>query len=160
MSDALAKYCPPVIIRRDKLRQNSAQLQQQFVMLSFLVLIAFGLAGCGSTDGPNRFDVRGKVTFNGRPVPAGQVVFEPDRSQGNRGPAAYAKIVDGRYETSREKGTIGGPHRARVQGSDGKVSPEMAGGLPLFPEYTTEIDLPLDDHTWDIDVPVDRSEGE
>ena len=36
----------------------------------------------------------------GQPVPAGRVVFEPDASQGNRGPASYAEIEAGHYRTA------------------------------------------------------------
>ena len=39
-------------------------------------------AGCGEA-GPARYHVSGKVTFNGQPVPAGQIVFEPDPTAGN-----------------------------------------------------------------------------
>ena len=64
-----------------------------------LPLGALLLLGACSGQGTDRFDVSGTVTFNGQPVPAGQVVFSPDLSKGNDGPQGYAEIHGGRYDT-------------------------------------------------------------
>ena len=48
-------------------------------------LAALALAGC-SSDGPARFAVTGKVTFQGQPVEEGQITFEdPAAGQVNSG---------------------------------------------------------------------------
>ena len=49
-------------------------LRRLFGSISLLVL-AVAAAGCGG-DGANR--VSGKVTFNGKPLPAGKIYFTPD----------------------------------------------------------------------------------
>jgi len=100
--------------------------------------------GCGHSDGVR---VSGTVTFAGRPVPAGMIYFEPDADRGNAGATGFAKIEDGRYDTSapgRNRGASGGPQRVRIDGHDpappGTVN--EAGGRKLFAGYVTTIDLP------------------
>lgn len=123
------------------------------------VLVAVSLTiGCGSDDGPTRFDVSGKVTFGGKPVPAGRIQFEPDVAKGNRGPAGFAVVHDGVYNTQQQgKGTIGGPHNVLIIGFDGVADPqhELPAGRRLFPNYRTTTDLPKQSSTMDFDVPAE-----
>ncbi len=118
-----------------------------------LLLLA---AGCGR-GGVERYDVSGTVTFDGQPVPLGQIMFQPDGSKGNRGPAGVAKIENGHFDTSpTDKGTVGGPHVVIISGYDGKnidIDAEMPAGSSLFPDYRTTADLPKDDTTLDFNVP-------
>lgn len=122
---------------------------------SGLVLFAAVFAGCG---GEKIYQLSGNVTFQGKPVPAGQIVFEPDTTAGNSGPAAFAKIKEGRYDTRilEGRGTVGGPHLVRILGLDGVPRGELLNGMPLFPEYSTTADLPKKDGTQDFDVPPKR----
>lgn len=118
-------------------------------------LLAFStLLGCGGSDGPRRYTVEGTVTFDGKPVPAGDIAFEPDTSKGNQGPAGYADIKNGRYVTSSGKGAVGGPHIVRINGSDGNATPEQPYGGFLFEPYTVELDLPKENTTHDFVVPA------
>lgn len=117
-------------------------------------LCAVLLAGCGSaTDGPQRYRLSGKVTFNGQPVPAGQIIFEPDTSAGNSGPQGYAEIVDGAYRTD-DKGPVGGPQRIRISGYEGVSSDENHPATTLFSDYQTTADLPKANSELDFDVPA------
>ncbi len=110
------------------------------------------LLGCG---GERSFNLSGTVTYQGKPVPAGQIIFEPDASAGNKGPAAYAKIKDGRYDTSAEgHGTVGGPHLVRIHGRDGIPRGELLNGLPLFRDYNTKVDLPKKNGEQNFEVPA------
>jgi len=113
-------------------------------------------AGCG---GQRTYNISGTVTFQGKPVPAGQIVFEPDASAGNNGPPAFAKIKDGHYDTSSEgRGTVGGPHLVRIHGRDGIPRGELLNGLPLFRDYNAKVDLPKKNGEQNFDVPAgDRS---
>lgn len=123
-----------------------------------LALAACGLAivaGCGE-EGPTRYQLSGKVTYGGQPIPAGSVTFIPDSSQGNSGPAASVDIVNGMYNTSSGKGHVGGPHILKITGLDGKASDEFPKGAPMFPDYETKADLPKEDGTKDLDVPSDH----
>jgi hypothetical protein len=116
----------------------------------FGVLLFVALAGCG---GEKAYHVSGTVTFKGKPVPYGQIVFEPDPSAGNKGQPAYAKIKDGHYDT-REGGqrTVGGRHVVMIHGRDGIARGELVNGLPLFPDYSTTVDLPKQDGAMDFEV--------
>jgi hypothetical protein len=124
------------------------------MLLSCLACCA---SGCGSNE-PNRYEVSGTVQFDGAPVPAGYIVFEPDSAQGNRGPGGGAKIVAGRFATESGNGVVGGPHLVRIHGTDG-VPVELPGeglntdGTVLFPDYETRVDFPRADTTHDFTVP-------
>lgn len=93
--------------------------------------------------------MEGNVTYKGEPVPAGQVRFEPDRSQGGTGPVGFANIVDGKYSTREfDKGPVAGPVRVSIEGVK---SAEPFAPL-LFPPYHTTVDL--EDDKWDLDFEV------
>lgn len=114
-----------------------------FMIAGSLVFVA----GCGES-GPDTYHVKGTVTYKGAPIPTGSITFTP--AKGNTGPAGYADIKDGKFDTSgegRNRGTVGGPHRVTIIGFDGKAKPdaELPLGNPLFPEYQVEKDLPKED---------------
>lgn len=123
-----------------------------------VVLMVGGLlssAGCGK-GGPPQFQLSGKVTYGGQPVPAGSVTLIPDGTQGNTGPAASIPIRNGAYDSRPEKtGHFGGAYLVRVTALDGITSPEMPVGTPLFPDYEFRLDLPTQDTTQDFEVPLD-----
>jgi hypothetical protein len=108
--------------------------------------------GCSSA--PSRYDVSGKVTFNGRAVPAGVLRFDPDAAAGNNGPQGFVEFRDGVYDTSKGgRGTGGGPYIVYIQGFDGQRAPDLPLGRPLFPEHQTRIDLSRENTVHDFDVP-------
>lgn len=119
-----------------------------------VALVGLLVIGCGK-GGAARYDVSGSVTYEGQPVPVGSIVFEPDGSKGNSGPSGHAQIKDGKYDTTLEDGmgTVGGPHVVRIVGLDGKPAGELTQGTPLFPAYSTTVDLPKETTTQDFDVP-------
>lgn len=111
-------------------------------------------AGCSKPlPGPQRFPVRGNVTFGGKPVPRGTIAFEPDTDAGNSGPGGYGIIMDGRFTTHPRMGHVSGAQIVRIAGFDGQTTPEMIDGKPLFPEYTTTVELPAKAATIDFEVP-------
>ncbi|MEA1951254.1 MAG: hypothetical protein U9N87_07715 [Planctomycetota bacterium] len=128
----------------------------------WLWVLSLGMAvclGCGSS-GPERFDVSGTVTFNGQPIPAGQVFLTPDATKGNRGPQGNGKIVDGSFSTTsgEDQGAIGGPHRVQVIGFNGVPvkSPDytVEEGTALFPAVDAPVDLPKGTATLALEVRV------
>ena len=131
---------------------------QAAVGTSLCLLAVMIASGCGRSDGPHRYEVSGRVTYQGKPVPVGTVQFVPDTSKGNSGPATAAVIDQGRYCTRPGKGTVGGPHVVIVAGSDAIAfdSPEgrQLEGMPLFSAYRTHVDLPNESCVQDFDVPV------
>lgn len=133
-------------------------LRMPTALASLAVTLALMTAGCGES-GPPSYDVSGTVTFDGQPVPAGKIMFEPDRSAGNEGPRGIAMIKDGQYQTLPDKGAIGGPHIVRIFGFDGIRPKGWSGsdfGTPIFPRYETKVDLPREPSTHDFDVPATR----
>lgn len=113
------------------------------------------LAGC--SDAPRRYDVSGKVSYRGEPLRAGVIFFDTDIKKDHHGPQGYALIKDGAYNTAEPggKGTIGGPHIARIDGFDGSRARELPFGRPLFSSFHKEVDLPRATSTADFDVPAE-----
>ena len=119
-----------------------------------LFIALTGFSGCSSRQaGPQRFAVAGRITFDGKPVPAGRISLEPDTAAGNSGPAGYGNIVAGRFTTYPRMGAVSGPQIVRISGFDGIASGEMVEGKELFPEYTTTVELPAKAATIDFQVP-------
>lgn len=62
---------------------------------TLLIVVAVGLVGCGGpNDAPTRVTVTGEVTFDGKPLSKGDIIFRPE--EGNFADAG--KIADGKYE--------------------------------------------------------------
>ncbi|MDA0285652.1 MAG: hypothetical protein O3B13_22285 [Planctomycetota bacterium] len=116
---------------------------------TLLLLFVTGCGG-GGDDGPPRFRVSGTVTFDGKPVPAGTIYFQP--AAGNKGPAGLAAIVKGKFDTSSGKGTVGGPHNVRVEGTD-------AAGVPIFVPHFEEIDLPKESSRQEFEIPASAADN-
>ena len=108
-----------------------------------VAILCLMLAGC---DGDSRKELSGTVTYDGKPLPAGVISFEPDATKGNDGPAGTAIVKDGQFRTAPGKGVLGGAYRVRIQGGDGVNAGELnPHGRPLPPptgEYRMDIDLP------------------
>lgn len=131
---------------------GGARERSQAALIVAAVLVA---VGCSSRqEGPQRFAVSGKVTFDGKPVPAGRITLEPDTAAGNSGPAGYGNIVAGRFTTYPRMGAVGGPHIVRISGFDGVPAGEMVEGKPLFAEYMTKVELPSKATMIDFEVPL------
>lgn len=123
-----------------------------------MCLVVVSLPGCSGPDGPLRYELSGKVTHGGEPVPAGVIHFVPDAEEGNQGPGTTAQIHDGTYATPPGMGIIGGPHVITVAGTDGvDADGESEMGSALFPPHTLKIDLPKGQTAYDIDVPLQPS---
>lgn len=123
-----------------------------------IVVVTMSAWGCGDSGDLARYPVAGQVTFQGAPVPSGTILFEPDASQGNQGPAAMSSIQNGYYEVPRKKGVVGGPHLVRVIGygpsQEDATDGNDDGDDQLFPEFVQAIVLERQSITLDIDVPA------
>lgn len=114
------------------------------------------VAGCGNDGDPRQIDLSGTVSFGGKPIPAGSIIFEPDSTKGNSGPQGVADIRDGKYDTSATgKGTVGGAYVVRITGFDRVEESEYAPATALFDEYRIEVDLPKETSKMDFEVPAD-----
>jgi hypothetical protein len=130
--------------------------QHRIVVCALLVL---GALGCGQR-GLSRYPLEGTVTFEGTPVPGGQVILEPDFAKGNRGPGAYCDITDGRFQTPPGKGHVGGPYRVRIMGFEYSTDPATGDrvGRELFPPFDLHLDLPRAVSVQEISVPAPASQ--
>jgi hypothetical protein len=119
-----------------------------------IALAAASLTGCEES-GPPRFHVAGTVTYEGKPVPAGSILFQPDPAAGNEGPYGNATIKDGKFDTRIEgEPTIGGSQIVLIEAFDGKVqNPEYAPyGQAIGGGYQQQHHLPQADATLDIEL--------
>jgi len=116
-----------------------------------------GVAGCGNNP---PYNISGKVTFDGKPLPLGRIYFDADPRQQNSGSSGWTDIKDGQYDTSRMgKGVSGGPTVVRIQGFKTEGADASGFGPPLFQEHTIQVDLPRGKSTMDFDVPAKAANG-
>ncbi len=122
-----------------------------------LCLLALTAGGCGSATS-GRLKMKGQVSFEGKPVPAGQIFF---RSKGEQPIHGAGIIKDGAYQTAGpDFGPIAGPQEVRIQIFDGKPEESMKGinphGNPLAPDQEVAIDLAPGTTTFDFVLPGNR----
>ena len=77
-----------------------------------LGLLAAVVIGCGKGDGLQRVVLSGDVTYLGRPVTEGSIVFVP--SDGTSGPSLAVNVVDGRYRADSLGGVPVGNYRVEI----------------------------------------------
>lgn len=126
---------------------------------ALLLAVTVALAGCGRQEAPNVVHVNGTVTYDGKPLPLGMIVFEPDPSRGNRGPQGHADIKEGKFDTRRSRqGAVVGPQLVRITGGDG-VNPEpfTPFGNLLFEEHSVRVELSREQAPLQLDVPRARA---
>ena len=127
--------------------------------LGALMLGCWGAVGCGSSSSTTH-QLKGKVTFAGKPVPAGRVFFLPDSTKGNSGPGGFAEIKDGVYDTAEKGGgTFGGPLIIRIDGFDGNKTATDPIGQPWFLNYEIFADYPRGNAVRDFDVPASAAKN-
>lgn len=131
---------------------RSGRLRRFAAALPVSVTACVLMVGCG---GPKLYDVSGRVSYDGQPLPAGVIYFDPDVTKKNDGPQGYAIIKDGAYSTATKggRGIAGGPHVVRIEGFDGKPGAELPLGKPLFTDYQERRDLPRAGSQQDFTVP-------
>ncbi len=88
-------------------------------LVSALFLGALALSGCGSNEGPHAsptVQVKGKITYQGKPMSKGEITFEPV----NIGREAQGAIQsDGTYVMTtfkKDDGAVPGVHRVAITG--------------------------------------------
>jgi len=140
-------------------RPNSYPSFESRAFIAAAALVFGGsLLGCGG-DGITRHQVSGKVTYQGKDVEDGAVVFEPDASVGKLAPTSFARIENGRYQTNPAESPTTGKYKLRVMGYDKtkmKQNPapgEIIDKPELFPEYTLSAEIPVPAGKLDIEVP-------
>lgn len=101
---------------------------------SGLIVAALALAGCQKATPPAPATVRGLVTFQGRPLAGGLVVFAPDREKGNAARPASATVDrEGRFELTIDGSPTITPGWYRVALGDAPGVFSEDAGFPRFP---------------------------
>jgi len=135
-----------------------------WITVAFLALLCWG---CSRKDRIDRYQLTGKVTYQGAPVGYGTIVLEPQAGTGHGGlaPTCYAKIEDGIYTTPRADSPVAGSYQMKIRGFDkakmksGPAPGEFMETPVLFDEYVIEIQVPTKDSQFDIVVPSSKSEA-
>lgn len=123
-----------------------------FAVAMFSIVLALGCA-----DGPKRRPVSGTVTLGGKPVPVGEIVFEPDSSKGTSAPGSVALIKDGHYVTQPNLGVVEGSYIIRISPFDGvSNSSSMNGNALLSAPHVEHVDFPPETTVRDFDIPLPR----
>ena len=90
---------------------------------------------------------------DGKPVPAGEIIFEPDGSMGNSGPGSTAQIKDGKFSVAKDQGIVGGKYNVLISPFDGIPFGESLQGRPLVKvQYSEKVELPAKNSTHDFKV--------
>ncbi len=126
-----------------------------------ICLLLNSLWGCREqASGPVRYELKGTVTYNNQPVPAGEMVFSPDSAAGNSGPGSVALIENGKYSIPRNQGVVGGPYVVTIHGF---TAPPSAAAVPepgtsdskqLFTTIDLKQELPPKGGSWDFVIPI------
>lgn len=129
--------------------------KRRCVIGSMVLLTAIALPGCA--DGPKRRPVSGNVTLGGKPVPVGEIVFEPDSSKGTSAPGSVAPIKNGHYETQPNLGVVEGAYIIRISPFDGVANASSTSGNALLPmPHVERVDFPPETTVRDFDIPLPR----
>ncbi len=128
-------------------------MMKTFAYATTIFACSLVVLGCAKSDGLERYHLSGTVTYDGQPVPQGEIQFTPNSREGNPGPGTFLKIEDGHYETQAGKGVLGGKYGVRIVGYDGKANSQSDMGVSLFTPYAERIDLPKEDATQDFQIP-------
>jgi hypothetical protein len=137
------------------------QMMPQQLRNPVLGALALCLALCGCAgDGLERHQIKGKVTFGGKPVESGAIFFEPTLSAGRIAPTVYLPVRGGAYDTG-VKGPVSGKYRVIVGGIDAASKRVDDDGIThtsrLFEDHVFEVDIPPPNNTLDVDVPAARA---
>ena len=138
--------------------------RDRFSGVSFLVLVAASLAGCGGRgDRPDLGSVRGTVTLDGVPLDLARVTFEPSKGRPSNGLTNAA----GEFELNYLRGIDGaviGAHEVRISTND-LLEDRVTGKRTMIPEkvpetYNTKTILKVEVHPGENKVSFDlKSQG-
>lgn len=131
---------------------SNATKDQSMRIAVGVALLCLLLAGCGRRD-DGRYELSGTVTLDGKPVPMGEIILEPDGSEQNQGPSSMAQIKDGQYTVDAEYGVVGGKYVVTITAFDGVAFGEAIEGKALLKQpYTEKVELPKEDATHDFAI--------
>jgi hypothetical protein len=101
-------------------------VERQIRFVVWLVAVVMLACGCGGPgyEGPQRSELKGKVTFDGNPVKQGALTLIPAGSEGNK---VSVPITDGAYLIPEARGPNAGKYRVEIYGFE-PLNTAPAGG--------------------------------
>jgi hypothetical protein len=105
------------------------------VLASVLLVVPIG---CGRGDGLDRRPISGVVTLDGRPLPRGAILFEPDPRE-RVGTAVGATIRRGAFAIPGREGPEPGTYRVRIYASSAIQAPAGPGRSERAPRPMVEM---------------------
>jgi len=117
---------------------------------SWGLLVAIGcVVGCqGGSEGPARYALKGLVTYQGEPVPSGEILFTPQA-----GPGTLVTIEMGEFQTiPPEGGVVAGTHKVLITGRALSNGGALSSNEKLFRDYETTLTMTESptDHNFEI----------
>ena len=110
----------------------NSRITRNWIVVGRTVALLLGAWLCGGCNGDDllskRCSVTGTVTFDGKPVEEGQILFTPT---GKMGSVAGAAIENGEYYIPREQGPVAGPHKVTITAS--RKTGEQMKAMPPAP---------------------------
>jgi hypothetical protein len=94
------------------------------------------IAGCGSGDGLNRQAVTGIVTCDGKLIPAGAILFEPETYQS--GTTVGGTVRKGSFTIAERDGPVPGTYKVRIYMSSGVQAAPAEGQSGRSPRPMVE----------------------
>lgn len=121
-------------------REMAGRMQDGLsVVLLATVVLALGRPG---GKGPEKYEVTGMITYDGLPIPNGEIYFEPTEVPVTHDTYGQAITEDGRYTAE----IVGGPHVVYVRELVGTydLDPQELPPRPLLPtgEWKGPVDFP------------------
>jgi len=100
------------------------------------ILVLTTVSGCGSSETLNRQPLSGSVTFDGKPLASGAILFEPATQES--GTAVGAVIRTGTFAISQKEGPVPGSYRVRIYASSGIQARPTKGQTERSPRPMVE----------------------
>lgn len=114
-------------------REGKAQRRQSWVRVCLALCLSGTFAfvffsGCTGDRGPERVVVSGKVTYNGKSIPTGEIRFMPVLTSPGV-PVSGSFIVDGNYKAGSHGGVAVGAYKVQIEAY--RRLPPTPGQRPL-----------------------------
>ncbi len=125
----------------------------------WLLLLAMIVTGCSNE--PKLVQLSGKVTFKGKPVPAGYITLTPDVASGTLGQTVGFQIENGAYDSNKETppGIGPGVYKVMIAGFDGKKIPMFGQGKQIFNPIEQQLTVSEGTVTQDFTIPESAGEN-